>query len=58
MKLEIKDINGKVLGLIDSKEVFSKDKPLILLLKVQDNGKTFEDTRVLKITNKYKLVLS
>lgn len=58
MKLEIKSVDGKVVGIIEDKFVFSKDKPLIFLLKIKENGKEFEDTRVLKVTNKYKLVLS
>jgi len=58
IKLEIKTVKGKLIKTIESDEEFSKDKPLIFELKIQENGKSYEDIRVLSITNKYKQVLN
>jgi hypothetical protein len=58
VKLKIKTAEGKVLHIIENIKDFSKFKPLILELRIEENSKTFEDTRMLRITNKCKQVLN
>ena len=58
VKLEIKDCNGKIISVIEDLKQFSKDNPLLFFLTVEENEKTFTDTRVMKLTKNCKLVAS
>ena len=58
VKLKIKTAEGRVLHIIEDIEKFSKFEPLVLELRVEENNKIFEDTRMLRVTRKNRIVLN